>query len=275
MEGNKGKDWQIIVLLHDEASRHIAAFMQKHYTIKTGKIGKRYSHHSLKETLMRNIQDIYNKNNFNGNKSLILAGSGNMHHYTYPICKIFADKKSKGYGYIHFDLHDDTGKIDLLDDIHIGCASFVQYLLDEDKIKNVFYVGCCQEIDLPSFVWNTEKYSKKVKIVKYHSLENNESKIIMTSLKDIPNDVYVSMDLDVLERKDIHTGFGYGKLSLEKLIQCLEIIKSEKNIIGADVLGYETEKLMEKGTKTYKEIYEENKQKSLKTYKAIVDCLIG
>lgn len=273
MGRNNGNDWQILVLLHDESSRQVAEFFTGIYPIRIGKFPKRIKRLNPKKKIIKNIEHISKKTDLNGGRVLTLAGAGGKHQYTYGLCKVFADKKSKGYGYIHFDLHDDTKQI--IDNLHIGCASFVQHLLEDGgKVEKIFYVGCCQEVSLPNVI-AVKNFQDKIILKNYKNVMEESARDLMAPLKNFPEDVYVSMDLDVLEKKDIHTGFGYGKLSLEKLIQCIEIIKSEKNIIGADVLGYETEKLMEKGTKTYKKAYEENKQKSLKTYKAIVDCLLG
>lgn len=275
MEGNKGnnsKDWQIIVLLHDESSRQVAEFFTGIYPIRIGKFPKRIKRLSLKKKIIKNIKHISKKTGLNGDRVLTLVGAGGKHQYTYGLCKVLADKKSEEYGYIHFDLHSDTKQT--IDNSHIGCASFVQHLLEDGgKVKKIFYVGCCQEVSLPDVI-DVENFQDKTILKNYKNVKEESARDLMIPLKNLPEDVYISMDLDVLGRKDIHTGFGYGSMSLEKLIQCLEIIKSEKNIIGADVLGYEAEKFMEKGTKTYKEIYEKNKQKSLKTYKKIVDCLI-
>jgi arginase family enzyme len=42
----------------------------------------------------------------------------------------------------------------------------------------------------------------------------------------------------VLKRGEIETDFGNGGLSLKDLLEILKFVKSNKNIISADICGY-------------------------------------
>ena len=65
---------------------------------------------------------------------------------------------------------------------------------------------------------------------------NNDFKPL---LEDLPEDVYISIDLDVLGGKDtIPTGYPEGPLSLNMLLECLELVKKYRNLISADAVGY-------------------------------------
>ncbi len=48
---------------------------------------------------------------------------------------------------------------------------------------------------------------------------------------------YVSIDLDVLDHKEIPTGYGRGKITLRHLLTILTTIQEHKEILGADILG--------------------------------------
>jgi len=92
----------------------------------------------------------------------------------------------------------------------------------------------------------------------------------------MPNEVYISLDLDFLQDKYITTGFSNKDISIFKLLKYLEIIKKEKDIIGADILGYANKTFSDEYIVSEQEIkrYEEDKEKSLKTYKTLIDCLL-
>lgn len=253
-------NWNLLALLHDKASELIKDFIGKNYEVYSGELEKEEGYFSPKNRIIDEIRDIAQKNNFGGEKKILaLAGEGGVHHYTYALCRVFADPKSDNYGYIHFDAHDDTGSV--MDYFHLGCASFVHLFLEKNsRVKKVFYVGCFKKPQKP--VNAPKDFEENIKVIEENKITRMSVKKLMAPLKKMPEDVYVSMDLDVLRREEIYTKYGYGPMTLSKLINCLEIIKKEKNIIGADVLGYHWRETLE------------DKSKSLKTYKEIVDCLV-
>lgn len=52
------------------------------------------------------------------------------------------------------------------------------------------------------------------------------------------DNVYVSIDLDVMHRDEVKTAFERGSLRLEELENILRQIKKQKRIISADIVGY-------------------------------------
>jgi hypothetical protein len=68
---------------------------------------------------------------------------------------------------------------------------------------------------------------------------NNFHELLEEGLKSTScSNAYISMDLDVLALPEISTGFSRGHIKLERLLEILDIIKSYKNIVAADILGY-------------------------------------
>lgn len=51
------------------------------------------------------------------------------------------------------------------------------------------------------------------------------------------NDIYISIDKDVLSENEYKTNWDQGDMSVEELLEMLELICSRRNVIGIDVCG--------------------------------------
>lgn len=51
------------------------------------------------------------------------------------------------------------------------------------------------------------------------------------------NDIYISIDKDVLSENEYRTNWDQGDMSVEELLEMLELICSSRNVIGIDVCG--------------------------------------
>lgn len=161
--------------------------------------------------------------------NITFIGSGNYHYVSY----LLQAKMKTAYTLILFDHHTDTLKAP--SDELISCGSWVLETLQQlPMLKKVIIIGVSedakQHIPLP--------YRKKVIIVTENSLQSKPSNIIRQTLDMIPTDnVYISVDKDVLDKKDAITGWDHGTLRLEQLTNMITKIGNRKNIIGSDVCG--------------------------------------
>lgn len=212
--------WQILALEHDQASIDMADFFEKIWV--NGIIRKKIPSYlsAGKEEVIKSIKDA--TNSLEG-KVLTVYGSGFLHHYTYGLCYTIARKKSKDYDYVHVDNHSDSydRKNGWLD-----CASFTRNILEEPEAKSVIYLGSVAE----------EKHtSVSQNVLVSKDMEKTLRKVLSANLYA---QVYVSLDLDVLKRTDVSTAFHQGILELKHLLSIIEVVQEEKEVISADMLGY-------------------------------------
>jgi arginase family enzyme len=135
----------------------------------------------------------------------------------------------------------------------LGCASFVFSTARDSGIKserNVIGVGGASMGEIFGGMSENDIRDWRREYGLEATIENLLSRIKM-------DDVYVSIDLDVMSSAEVVTNFDQGDLCLEELLELLHEIMAEKNIISASVLGYS-------GTRD---------AKSLITYAAVVDVI--
>lgn len=224
----KTEPWKIVVLEHDSASVQIGNFFYKIW--KEG-ITRKYLDpdviHTDKEDITKKIQKAVG--NLDG-KILTLYGHGDYHHYTYGLCKVVADKRSKNYIYSQIDQHTDSWR---RADEFIRCASFVEQILEETEAKDIINIGTETKLgdhdDERIIIHQNELVSKVARETLREALRRKTQK-----------DIYPSMDLDILTKTEITVapGLNQGILELSHLLNIVDVIQEEKNIISADILGY-------------------------------------
>lgn len=220
------KNWKLLVLEHDDASEEIGDFFEKIWAEGVTRKQLTEKMISRKDFITKEIGDAVGP--LEG-KILTLYGDGGYHHCTYGLCNTIAKKRSKNYIYIHIDNHTDShynqnGSLD--------CASFVKNILEEPEAKDVMFIGS----DVDTGKNTSEKYTllHQRDIVSEYPKKMLEENLKAKNLSD----VYCSLDLDVLKRTEIRTDYNQGMLELKHLLQILDIIKQEKEVISADMLGY-------------------------------------
>ncbi|MBI5355195.1 MAG: arginase family protein [Candidatus Aenigmarchaeota archaeon] len=172
-------------------------------------------------------------------KNLVMYGHGSYHHFTYGLCAEIADKQSKEYAYVHIDNHHDTYHE------HEGmfnCGSFVRRLLTETNVKSVRYIGSAPPVDFVDFsIDGTLLKPGAIKSVSTGKVTESV-KSLEALLEGTPDDVYLTIDLDVMPQRYVTTSagkaWGVGMMDPKTLMKTVDFIKEKKNIIGADILGY-------------------------------------
>lgn len=240
------ENWKIVVLnMDDEASYQIAELIKDLYPdiTEVRKISNKLAHASknaIRKAIRKSVKVDEEQ------KVLTLYSSGGMHHYTYGLCREVADKRSESYAYFHFDHHPDYGysSIDRFSSIDrkiLNCGAFVRHILRDSNAQALRYVGCRSLVDDEWCSSDVEKIGKTYDSDYKDRLEcNGVEKTMERLLQNTPNDVYISMDLDVLKPEEIQTSYGNGPLLLDQLLESLDGIKRRKNIVSADALGYTT-----------------------------------
>jgi arginase family enzyme len=222
MNPRKTDSWKVVVLEHDYASEEIGKFFSKIWEdgIIVKKMGKNYDldHKKKISEEIKNILGILE------GKILTLYGSGYYHHYTYGLCDAISRERSKDYTYLHIDNHPDSC---YNSNGHIGCGSFVEHILEEPEAKDIILIGPTNNPKERALISQEEIVSKKAKEITRKILREKQQP-----------DVYSSFDLDVLDEKEIETYYNRGILKLKHLLDLIDIMREEKNIISADILGY-------------------------------------
>lgn len=185
----------------------------------------------LNQNLVKRLNRLFNR------KLLSVYGHGSYHHLTYGLCK-YASNISSAYSYIHIDHHNDSYRIKSdLEKSMLNCGNFVPYIFESTNAKDVLYIGSSK----PGI--NDEPVYKLINNCGISMPENisgelNENELLANLNFLSCNDVYITMDLDVMDPREIITGYSRGSLSKEGLLKAISIIKNKKNIIGVDILGY-------------------------------------
>ncbi len=125
--------------------------------------------------------------------------------------------------YLHIDQHPDD--YSLMKRINTG--SFVRFIKKLTNIKNMFYVG---------FLKPETNYFDKYVLIKKDRSNWDEVKEF---LRKLPNELYVSIDLDILKRDFVCNRYNNYNflLDLNELLEILEEIKGKIKFI--DITGFE------------------------------------
>jgi arginase family enzyme len=175
---------------------------------------------------LRQIAEKINKLNLNG---IYFLGSGNYHYMSY----VLQAKIDKPYTLVLFDHHTDT--LPSPSDNIISCGSWVLESLQHlPMLKKVFIIGVSEEAihHIPDSIHN------RVVLYTKNSLQSDLTTITKSIIKNISTEsVYISMDKDVLNKKDALTGWDHGSLQLKQMMKMVKALIQYKDIIGVDVCG--------------------------------------
>ncbi len=181
-----------------------------------------------KEDVLESITEALGKS---AQKRIVMYGSGDYHHYTYGLCRL-ADALSEEYGYVHLDHHSDDYPSSSKG---INCGSFVNYILEDTNAAKALLIG---EYPNPRTT-NQLGHGLFDAITESGLRDKNGSRELDKKLSKLPDDVYLTFDLDVMDYDEITTGFDQGTLKRKELLDVISAIKASKNIISADILGFE------------------------------------
>lgn len=188
---------------------------------------------------------------------LFYMGSGDFHHVSALILAETLRKAVRPVTVIHFDNHPDW--VNFKNGMH--CGSWVNRAIANDRVENFITIGVCSndleqpdkkggnvsllfqsKLKLFPYTHAPSHISAKHKAGKYYHWQCisqiGESAFMMQLLKEIPTeDVYITIDKDVLAREDCESNWDQGAMRLPYLTSLIRAIGQKHNVIGADVTG--------------------------------------
>lgn len=199
------------------------------------------------------------------NRVLTIYGDGELHHYTYALSRLAAERrgyhqKDLPFTYFHFDNHrDDWGERDKegFTDL-LNCANFVD-TLSYDHGAVPFMVGPQaypykdsigyrmgdREIPIYSNYFTKDIQSSRSwkGVPQWRGGCDGTELPVVGDLKATPTPAYLSFDLDVLAHSEIVTNFDQNDyMTLRRLCQILDRVRPYKKVFGADILGFPDER---------------------------------
>ena len=176
---------------------------------------------TLHELAMRLYQQHRNK--------ITLIGSGNYHYMTY----VLMAKIKKPFTLVLFDHHTDTLESPSVD--LISCGSWVLEALKKMRnLQKVLIIGVSEdgEQHIPTSI------EDKVSLYPKHQLRLNFNQALESILQTIPTDeVYISIDKDVLDEKEAMTAWDHGNMKLRQVLRIVKEVFQSKTILGLDICG--------------------------------------
>lgn len=153
--------------------------------------------------------------------------SGDYHYMT----KLWTDRITRPFSLILFDHHPDMqppcfGPL-------LSCGGWVKDMLDLNPLlHSVVIIGVNDRL-IPTV---PRGYEDRVRFYTEHALEHHQAwKQFREGHLDEP--VYISIDKDVLSPRCAVTNWDQGSLSIEELMQLLDVILNKEEVLGIDICG--------------------------------------
>lgn len=189
-----------------------------------------------------NLSDIRSTNRYCERKSLIaikdrlkkrksrgitFIGSGNYHYVTY----LLISEVKEPFTLVLFDHHTDMMNSPC--DSIVTCGSWVLKSLENlQMLKKVVIIGI--EDKLQNSI--PEQLNKTVAVFSEKKLgQANIKQYIKSAIST--NNVYFSIDKDVLQESEAVTNWDQGTMKLKELINIISYISVNKRICGTDICG--------------------------------------
>lgn len=161
---------------------------------------------------------------------------GGNYHY---LSKLWVEKIDKAFDLVVFDHHPDM-QPPLFGPI-LSCGSWIKDTIESNhNLKNVYIIGVndeliTEEMRQPHF---EDMGNAKVHFITKQMLAKNMvEKNCIGGGDGRKNHIYISIDKDVLCENEYKTNWDQGNMSVEELLEMLELICNRRNVIGIDVCG--------------------------------------
>ncbi|WP_274364747.1 arginase family protein [Paenibacillus thermotolerans] len=153
---------------------------------------------------------------------ITFIGSGNYHYISYELLRSI----DRPFSLVLFDNHTDAKPSDTLPGF-LTCGSWVaEAAAALPLLQQVVMVG----VRSGGIIDNPAVRSKTVLLPELDHPQQLLSAITV-------DDVYISVDKDVLDRADAVTDWDHGTMRLKQLIMSLHSLVVNKNVVGIDVCG--------------------------------------
>lgn len=160
-------------------------------------------------------------------KGIHFIDSGNYHYMT----KLWTDMLDEPFTLVLIDHHTDM-QPSLFKEL-LSCGCWVNHLLDENPmVQKAVLLGMDPELaeQIP------EKYRQKIAVY-------NETDVILKNAwiefckTHIHTPVYLSIDKDILNARQLHTNWNQGRLTIAQLRELIQVICTCNDILGIDICG--------------------------------------
>jgi len=157
---------------------------------------------------------------------IVYIGSGDFHHFSKLIIEMTGKKPVLVLVDHHSDMFESPKEV-------ITCGSWVRDLLKENKIEKCVIIG----LNRKDYEFFRNSEYKKVFFIPEDLPQEVKIYYLMKELSDRNVPIYVSIDKDVLSKDYAATNWDQGTMTLEELLEIIEIIAGTKRLIGVDVCG--------------------------------------
>lgn len=169
---------------------------------------------------------------------------GGNYHY---LSKLWTDKIEKAFDLVVFDHHPDM-QAPLFGSI-LSCGSWIKDTIEANpNLENVYVIGVNEELiteDMRSshFGGGENAVSTKIHFITKQMLADKREVSDIVAEEQTSgdncrkNDIYISIDKDVLSENEYKTNWDQGDMSVEELLEMLAFICRRRNVIGIDVCG--------------------------------------
>lgn len=155
-------------------------------------------------------------------KGITFIGNGNYHYVTY----LLLQEITKPFTLILFDNHPDLG---VNGDYLLSCGSWVSYALSKvPMLRQVVIIG-------PTATYSFHSTQHRVVIFPFDGDYHYSIKSILSTIQT--EDVYISIDKDVLNTAEVMTNWDQGVMDSNTLTVFLNSILHHKQVEGVDVCG--------------------------------------
>lgn len=160
---------------------------------------------------------------------LTFIGNGNYHYVSY----LLLEQIKQPFSLVLFDHHADMMECESL----ISCGSWVRAALqDFPALQKIVIIGVNQEdYNMPQ-----SSFHKRVLMIPEEKLRTVPLNILYNEIRSFlrkENNIYISIDKDVLYRTEAMTNWDQGSLSLVQLHLFLENLAQQYAVLGMDVCG--------------------------------------
>lgn len=161
-----------------------------------------------------------------GISGLHFLDSGDYHYIT----KLMCDQIHEPFDLVLFDHHTDMK--DAVFGEMLTCGDWVRNCIEENaQLHQVIIAGPSQKA-----FQQVDFHSKKIKAITEEDFMSHKAMAKLAYYQsDLP--IYLSVDKDILTKKDAMTNWNQGQLDLSTLQQSLRQVLSHQPLIGADICG--------------------------------------
>lgn len=197
------------------------------------------------------LREIRLKLKHRNNRGVTFIGSGNYHYVSY----LLLEEINEPFTLVLFDHHHDLGIVHEQSFDLISCGSWVLYSLNRfSNLKQVLILGVDELLHGRNYLHRTQLITSSN--LPYYSTNH--------LLSFIPTEnVYVSIDKDVLTVNDAETNWDHGNMKLEDLQKILVELFQHKTILGIDICGEYCPKIEEIFTRRFHSIVKKNEKANL------------